>query len=268
MATKLCNSVNAFAIQLCIKQMRITWWTSVWILLVSVCNLQCFLIPKLLVWCFFQYSASLIFCILQKKNLGNSKFSYEMSECLKRWTSKFLSFTEEEAMAVNVLPEYFAQLATARWPRGRDKSIESLNPILYTVISTVMGWMNFINECVDEVICFKLIFIFSKFMIKLNYLLLSLLNFLKKFTAMDALMHCNILILNVYESQRGNSSPAPKNSIYEIYCETLGAIQWWIITKTFVGWWRRAGRREVSAGSAMRFRIVHILHGRAAFNLA
>lgn len=65
-----------------------------------------------------------------------------MAETLKNEVANFLQTPTSN------LPEFLAHLSVARWPRGKNRAVEDSNPILYTVINTIMGWAQFIT--VDE----------------------------------------------------------------------------------------------------------------------
>lgn len=74
-----------------------------------------------------------------------------MAKHLRNNISKFLDVGSDDKSEIQTLPDFLAQLAIAKWPRGRDKAIENLNPILYIVISTVIGWIQYVTECVEKV---------------------------------------------------------------------------------------------------------------------
>lgn len=77
-----------------------------------------------------------------------------MAKHLRNNISKFLDTFSDDRSEIQTLPEFLAQLAIAKWPRGRDKAIENLNPILFIVISTVMGWTQYVIECAETVCIF------------------------------------------------------------------------------------------------------------------
>lgn len=80
-----------------------------------------------------------------------------MIENLSDNISTFIDTSSDNFSEIETLPNFLAQLAVAKWPRGRDKAIENLNPILYTVINTVMGWIQYITESTEKVFIFFLI---------------------------------------------------------------------------------------------------------------
>ena len=48
-----------------------------------------------------------------------------------------------------------AQIIVAKWPRKHNKAIESSNRLLFAVVSTVIGWINFIKGSIMVILGHK-----------------------------------------------------------------------------------------------------------------
>ncbi|KAI1729373.1 hypothetical protein DdX_01611 [Ditylenchus destructor] len=90
--------------------------------------------------------------------IGNTTFQDKMSENLRKMVTDFLSDNPERkeeqevknTSAFKALPEFLGQLAMNRWPRPYHRALEDSNMILFAVVNTVLGWINFIEEMANS----------------------------------------------------------------------------------------------------------------------
>ena len=69
----------------------------------------------------------------------------------------------------SAVPDFMAQIIVAKWPRKHNKAIESSNRLLFAVVSTVIGWINFIKGSIMVILWHKcLVFILRCLMYQLK----------------------------------------------------------------------------------------------------